>query len=70
MQGIWAFAGAYGGLYVKNTGGPALGADVGAGFTWVLSRGIAVEAGTDYHRLWDSDGTSFLTVTAGLIVRF
>ena len=69
-RGTWAFAGVYGGLYVKIAGGLAPGADVGAGITSVLSRSVALEAGADYHRLWDSDGTSFLTATVGLIVRF
>ena len=57
------------GWYDPKGGGGDLGANLGAGVRIPLSGAFALEAGVDYHRVFDAADTEFLSLQLGVLFR-
>lgn len=57
------------GYYISGSGSSGFGANVGVGIDYLFKPWLTIEAGADYHRLFNQN-TQFLHVHGGVIFRF
>jgi opacity protein-like surface antigen len=76
---LYAYAGAGPGYYIPKAGDSKFGFNVGGGLDYALNQYITLEAGADYHRIFDglevydptyTDDAQFLHIHVGAIVSF